>query len=199
MRLLVFVILILTLWGCENDNDGENAKFDLRTSKNRIYTGDSIQLTPLNAPAAVQFLVNPLAGRINNQLIYIAPSSIAGDSLNVSITASSLDKSATAAITILRKNADDTTFTFSQHILPLLTSSCNFQACHGNGSRAGGVNLENYDSVLLNVVAYQPEFSKFYNSLIKTDPLRRMPPAGSLHPHQINRVFRWIEQGALNN
>jgi hypothetical protein len=199
MKNIIFLLAIIALWGCDKDKKDESTTFGLFADIKRTTPGDSIQLRIINAPSAVQFSIDPQAGRISNGLLYIAPGSIAGDSLNVTITATSLDKSAAVTITVVRRNSSDTTFTFNQHIMPLLTSSCNFQACHGNGSRAGGVNLATYDSVFLHLVAYQPEFSKLYQSLIKTDPLRRMPPAGKLHPHQINRVFRWIEQGALNN
>jgi hypothetical protein len=199
MRYLFFVFIILLVWGCDKDKKDENQTFALLADTSSIMTGDSIQLRIINAPGTVQFSIAPQAGRINNSLQYIAPSSLASDSLVIMITATSIDKIASIPISIYRRNNTDTLFTFSQHIMPLLVSSCNFQACHGNGSRAGGVSLETYDSVAKHVIPFQPTLSRFYNSIIKTDPLRRMPPAGNLHKHQIARVYGWIEQGALNN
>lgn len=95
---------------------------------------------------------------------------------------------------------DDTpTVNFSTQVLPLFVKNCNFRACHGNGSKAGNVELSNYANTMEAVVAYKPEQSLVYISLIKTDPLRRMPPAGPLHQPQVDLVRKWIAQGAKNN
>lgn len=71
--------------------------------------------------------------------------------------------------------------------------------CHdGNGQ----FSLIGYDNVIANgsVKAYNAHDSKFYE-VLKAGGENAMPPASSpsLTSKQIQQIFVWIEQGALNN
>jgi Planctomycete cytochrome C len=105
----------------------------------------------------------------------------------------------TVQLKITKKAFQQPVVSYAQTIKPLLANNCNFSGCHANGSRGGKVELSVYDSVKTSVFPFNADASKLYFSLIKTDPLRVMPPAGKLHADKIQSVWLWIEQGALNN
>jgi hypothetical protein len=138
-------------------------------------------------------------GTISTNGVWIAPAHVETDSVPVTITATYQQKQASTLLYIRKKALLQTLVRYAQTIQPLLNSNCNFSGCHANGSRAGKVELSIYDSVLKNVIPYSADASKLYYSLIKTDPLRVMPPAGKLHASKIQSVWLWIEQGARNN
>ena len=85
------------------------------------------------------------------------------------------------------------TVSFTNHIQPILQSSC--VGCHSSATPSGGIALENYiqtqsqvaNGKLLGSVKQEPGFSA-------------MPKGGSkLTDCSINRIEKWINQGALNN
>lgn len=195
-----FICLISLFCSCKHEPELVNPQLIINPSFAYIRTGDSISLDIRGASEAYNISLSPQLGSIRKNRTYVAPSSILNDSALVSITVSSGSRKAVANFVIVKTNIfTDTAISFIKTILPLMVSNCNFQGCHGNGSRAGKVSLINYDSTIKHVVKYQPESSLLYLSLIKTDPLRRMPPAGPLNGNRINWVKKWIEQGSLDN
>lgn len=92
---------------------------------------------------------------------------------------------------------------FQNDILPLLQSSCALAGCHDAITQEDGVNLTNYNSVIntADVKPMQPNKSDLYEVLIEDDPDKRMPPPPkqALSADQIDMVYTWIMQGALNN
>lgn len=138
-------------------------------------------------------------GTIDNTGNWIAPSHIETDTQQATITATYSNQNTTVRIAVSKQAFKQPSVSYTQTIRPLLTNNCNFGGCHANGSRAGKVELSSYDSVLKSVIPYSADASKLYYSLIKTDPLRVMPPAGKLHADKIQSVWLWIEQGAINN
>lgn len=160
-----------------------------------IYTGDSFLLSPSSA----LWMLSPDIGEVTPQHYYKAPSSLLNDSQQVVITAVTTVQSGSKTILIVKRDAYDTVISFTKTIMPLMIANCNFQGCHGNGSKAGKVDLRTYEATMNTVVKHQPSKSLLYLSLIKPDPVRRMPPAGALHAYRINYFKKWIEQGALNN
>ena len=98
---------------------------------------------------------------------------------------------------------DPDTVYFQNTILPLLQSSCGIIGCHDPGTASDGVVLTSYQSIMeSNVVdPGDPTGSDLYEVLVEIDPDKRMPPPPNqpLNSEQITSVFKWIEQGALNN
>lgn len=92
---------------------------------------------------------------------------------------------------------------FVSQVLPLLTSNCSMSGCHDATSHQDGVILTNYSSIIstAEVVPGNPLESDLYKVLIETDPDRIMPrpPATPFTQAQKDMIFRWIQQGALNN
>ena len=195
----VCIVLLVLLSACKNKLD--DASYTLLVNPKQVYlkTGDSIQFAITNATINTVINLQPNIGEFKSGNWYVAPSSIVVDSTPINIVVMDDEKQAKASITLLKSDVNDTIISFNKTILPLMVANCNFQFCHGNGSRAGKVELSTYDSVMKSVTAFKPNSSKLYLSLLKADPLLRMPPAGPLHAYKINYIKKWIEQGALNN
>jgi hypothetical protein len=195
----VCIVLLVLLSACKNKLD--DASNTLLVNPKQVYlkTGDSIQFAITNATINTVINLQPNIGEFKSGNWYVAPSSIVVDSTPINIVVMDDEKHAKASITLLKSDVNDTIISFNKTILPLMVANCNFQFCHGNGSRAGKVELSTYDSVMKSVTAFKPNSSKLYLSLLKADPLLRMPPAGPLHAYKINYIKKWIEQGALNN
>jgi hypothetical protein len=98
---------------------------------------------------------------------------------------------------------DPDTVYFENHILPLLQSSCAIAGCHDQNSAADGVILTDYNNIINtgDVEPLDPEDSDLYEVLVDDDPDDRMPPPprNPLTSGQIQLVYTWIAQGALNN
>ena len=195
----VCIVLLVLLSACKNKLD--DASNTLLVNPKQVYlkTGDSIQFAITNATVNTVINYQPNIGDFNSGNWYVAPSSVLNDSTQIILTITDGSRQANASITLLKSDVTDTVISFNNTILPLMVANCNFRFCHGNGSRAGKVELSTYDSVMKSVTAFKPNSSKLYLSLLKADPLLRMPPAGPLHAYKINYIKKWIEQGALNN
>ncbi len=193
------IVLLVLLSACKNTLD--DASNTLLVNPKQVYlkTGDSIQFTMTNATANTVIKLQPNIGDLKPGNWYVAPSSMLNDSTQIILAITDDTRQVNATITLIKSNVTDTLISFSKTILPLMVANCNFQFCHGNGSRAGKVELSTYDSVMKIVSVYQPTQSLLYTSLLKPDPLRRMPPAGPLHAYKINYIKKWIEQGSLDN
>jgi hypothetical protein len=189
-----FYAIVCCFISCKSEIDNETQKRIL-LSKSEVSIGDSIAVSLSDGSKISSLSIVPNVGTFRNGY-YSAPSTLANQALSVELTA---NNAYSERCTIIRGSTTDSTISLWQTILPILTNNCNFSGCHGNGSRAGKVELSSYDSVIKFVVRYQPTQSILYLSLIKTDPLRRMPPAGPLNNNRIQLISNWIEQGALNN
>ncbi|MBK8554625.1 MAG: c-type cytochrome [Lewinellaceae bacterium] len=92
---------------------------------------------------------------------------------------------------------------FQNQVLPLLIASCAKAGCHDAISHKEGVVTVSYSTVMAggNVKAGNPGGSKLYKVMIDNDPGDRMPPApdAPLTADQLALVYKWIQQGALNN
>lgn len=96
---------------------------------------------------------------------------------------------------------------FEQDVLPLLQSSCGYAGCHDVASAEDGVILVNYETVMGSkggdlVSAGNPQNSELFEVLVEDDPDKLMPPpneGGPLSQAQIDLIYTWIDQGALNN
>lgn len=165
-----------------------------------MYEEDSVQMVLLEDAHAVSQPVvwNVSAGAVSSSGMFTAPV-IQVDTQRVEVSASYNGQLIKMVLPVTKQAFLSEPVSFSQTILPLFVSNCNFSGCHGNGSRGGRVELGSYDSVMNAVIPFAALTSKAYYAMIKTDPLRVMPPAGKLHQHKIDAVKHWIDQGALNN
>ncbi len=88
---------------------------------------------------------------------------------------------------------------FSTEIQTLLSGNCTMSGCHDGGQQ---FSLIGYDNVISNgsVKASNARNSKLYRSITGREG-QIMPPTSnpSLTTKQIQQVYVWIEQGALNN
>jgi hypothetical protein len=193
------IAFLLMLSACKNTVDDASNTLLINPKQTYLKAGDSIQFTITNATINTVINLQPNIGDYKSGNWYVAPSSIVVDSTPINIVFKDDERQATAMITLLKSDVNDTIISFNKTILPLMVANCNFQFCHGNGSRAGKVELSTYDSVMKSVTSFKPNSSVLYTSLLKTDPLRRMPPAGPLHAYKIIYIKKWIEQGTLNN
>ncbi len=185
------------LVSCKSDSENKE-DVQLILSSNQVQIGDSISVILSNESQLTSVTIIPNVGQFRNGY-YIAPQTLATQALTITLRTKLNDTEIAKNCTIVRGLVVDSTISFTSSIMPILVGNCNFSGCHGNGSRAGGVDLSIYDSVLKHVVLYQPTQSILYLSLVKTDPLRRMPPAGPLNNNKIVLIQNWITQGALNN
>lgn len=97
---------------------------------------------------------------------------------------------------------DPDTVYFQNTILPLLVSNCSMSGCHNAASAQKGVVLTDYNSVISTgeVNPFDPQDSELYEVLIESDPDKRMPyEKPPLSQQNINLIYAWINQGALNN
>lgn len=182
---------------CKSDTENKE-DVQLFLSSNQVQIGDSISVTLSDGSSLSVITISPNAGQFRNGY-YVAPHTLAAQSLTITLQTNLLGKAIVKNCTVVRGSMVDSTVSFTTTVEPILIRNCNFSGCHGNGSRAGRVDLSGYDSVSKHIVLYQPAQSLLYLSLVKTDPLRRMPPAGPLNNDQRLLIYKWIEQGALNN
>jgi uncharacterized membrane protein len=92
---------------------------------------------------------------------------------------------------------------FKQSILPIFVSSCaSTVGCHNATSRAEGYILTDYSSITGksgSIVPGNPDQSKIYRVITKTEDDDRMPPTGPLTQAQIALIRQWISEGAINS
>lgn len=105
--------------------------------------------------------------------------------------------------TTTTNDCDPDTVYFLNDILPLILSTCAKSGCHDISSQQGGVILTDYQNIINtgDVDAFNPGNSKLYEVITETDPDDFMPPSPNtpLSSQQINLIYTWIMQGALNN
>ena len=90
---------------------------------------------------------------------------------------------------------------FVNEVMPIIASNCAMSGCHDAITRAEGVVLINYATVMEYVRAGNASRSELYEVIVETDPDKRMPPPprSPLTASQIAKIQKWINQGAKNN
>lgn len=89
---------------------------------------------------------------------------------------------------------------FFNEILPIISSNCTMSGCHDEASHKDGVVLTNYTNIRRYVSPGNASNSKLYKVIIRTDNERMPPPPqATLTQEQKNKIFKWINQGAINN
>lgn len=92
-------------------------------------------------------------------------------------------------------NCSPDTVYFVNEILPMITSNCAQAGCHDNITQAEGIVLNSYSNIMRTVRAGNASNSKLYKEIINGN----MPPAGSMTQDQMDKIKKWINQGAKNN
>ena len=92
-------------------------------------------------------------------------------------------------------NCSPDTVYFVNEILPMITSNCAQAGCHDNITQAEGVILDSYNNIMREVRAGNANFSSLYREIANGN----MPPAGSMTQEQMDKIKKWINQGAKNN
>ena len=91
---------------------------------------------------------------------------------------------------------------YSSDIEPIIISNCTQSSCHGTID-AKKFKLLTYDDVIKHceVKGGSPENSKLYNVITTYNSSDIMPtqPYSQLTDKQIQKIYVWIGQGALNN
>ena len=101
-----------------------------------------------------------------------------------------------------QSDCDPDTVYFQNTILPLVVSSCASTGCHDKGSHRDGIILTDYSSILRTgeIMPGNPGESEFMESLTDDDDdLMPPPPLDPLSAEQIQKLEKWILQGAKNN
>jgi hypothetical protein len=100
-------------------------------------------------------------------------------------------------------NCHADTIYFVNNVLPLLVSSCGVVGCHDPGTAADGIILTDYQNIINSdvITPSDPGDSELYEKITETDPDKIMPPPprAPLSQEQIDKIGKWIRQGALNN
>lgn len=100
------------------------------------------------------------------------------------------------------ENCDPDSVYFVNDILPILSSSCAYSGCHDAGSAQDGVVLDSYRNVMNtgDVRKGRPDNSDLYEVLLESGE-KRMPPEpnAALSADDIEKIRKWIAQGANNN
>ncbi len=82
---------------------------------------------------------------------------------------------------------------YQDDIVPILTGNC--LSCHNSMDEQGGVNLENYDDLIIYV-----EDGSLLGSVKHADGYEPMPLVGPMISNcSISKLESWIYDGALNN
>jgi len=90
---------------------------------------------------------------------------------------------------------------FKNDVLPIVSTSCAKSGCHDASSHVEGLNLSTYEGIMEIVKPGDPGNSEIMEMITETDLDDRMPPdpAPALSQEQIDKISKWISQGALNN
>ena len=92
---------------------------------------------------------------------------------------------------------------FANDILPLIISNCAMPGCHDAASHQDDIVLDNYSNIMSNgeIRPGRPDNSKLYEVITDNDPDNRMPPPpkSALPQDAIDKIAKWIQQGAKNN
>jgi cytochrome c553 len=99
--------------------------------------------------------------------------------------------------------SSDTVY-FQNEILPLLVSNCTKSGCHNAVDHQNDVVLDSYANIVAtveNVTSNDWSENELIKVLVLNTPAERMPPAPNtaLSLQQIERITKWVAQGAANN
>lgn len=81
---------------------------------------------------------------------------------------------------------------YSSEIRPILDGNCT--VCHNNTALQGGISLETYNQVKI-----QADNGKLVGSTAQLSGFSPMPKGGKLSQCNIDKIKKWVADGAPNN
>ncbi len=81
---------------------------------------------------------------------------------------------------------------FAADIAPIISTNC--ASCHSGGSPNGGISLTNYSQI-----AALATSGALKNVITGSNGAPQMPPGGRMNDCNIDKISKWIEDGAQNN
>jgi hypothetical protein len=91
---------------------------------------------------------------------------------------------------------------YIKYIQPLFNIDCNYSGCHDSGTKAGGLDLTDYNSAMSVPGVIVPGNSKssiLVQRITGQLPIMPPPPLPTLTPNQIQGIKTWIDEGAKDN
>lgn len=82
---------------------------------------------------------------------------------------------------------------FSATIQPIIAQNCAIPFCHNTSDRQSGLDLSSYSDI--QNVANDGRLE----NRITGNPGPIMPPTGALDPCEIDKILKWVNNGAQNN
>jgi len=99
---------------------------------------------------------------------------------------------------------DTGTVSYNGYVQRLFYIGCNNSGCHDADSKAGGLDLTNYFSMINSLPSPVIRGDSTNSLIIKRvkgiiPPLMPPPPLGAINPNQVHGLARWVQQGAQYN
>lgn len=91
---------------------------------------------------------------------------------------------------------------YTQHVQPFLKYNCGYSGCHSSFTKAAGLSVDDYFSVMSYigfVIPKQPDASILVQILENKLPHSVFFYRGNITQNQIQGIRKWIEEGALLN
>ena len=92
---------------------------------------------------------------------------------------------------------------FVNDILPIFQTNCAKSSCHDAASHQRNIILTDYDNIIRtgSILGGDPSHGPIYQSISTTTASLLMPPPpfAALSSESLNKIYKWIMQGALNN
>ncbi len=91
---------------------------------------------------------------------------------------------------------------YIQHVQPFLKFNCGYSGCHSSFTKAAGLSVDDYFSVMSYmglVIPLQPDASTIVQILENKLPHSVFFYRGNITQNQIQGLRKWIEEGALLN
>ncbi len=91
------------------------------------------------------------------------------------------------------EDCDTTNTKFAATIQPIIVQNCAVPSCHNSSKRQSGLDLSTYADV--QAIATDGRLE----NRITGNPGPLMPPNGALQPCEIEKILKWVNNGAQNN
>jgi hypothetical protein len=88
---------------------------------------------------------------------------------------------------------------FTSHVQPFLKYNCAYSGCHSSYSKAGGLSMDDYFSIMSFpglVIPENPNFSTLNQILENTLPHPTLFYRGHITQNQITGIRTWVAEGA---
>ncbi len=91
------------------------------------------------------------------------------------------------------EDCDTANTKFAANIQPIIAQNCAIPFCHNTSERQSGLDLSTYADI--QAVANDGRLE----NRITGNPGPIMPPSGALQPCEVEKILKWVNNGAQNN